>query len=215
MKPETKNEELAKAHTYNRRLINESVPESFAKRVGIKHDKEYEGLLNVAGNGMMGFIEIPSIDVDLPVFHYTTKEILESGAGHLFGSSLPVGGKSSHAVITAHRGLPGAKMFTDLDQLRKGDKFFINAVGIKMAYSIDRIKTVKPDETKGMGILKGKDFVTLVTCTPYGQNTHRLLVRGHRVPYHNGDENQQPHHNKISVPHIFAILTGTALALGV
>lgn len=204
--------ELQKAYDYNRRLINEKVPESFAKRTGIKHDKEYEKILNLVDNGMMGTIEIPSIDVMLPIYHYTTKEILEKGAGHLFGSSLPVGGESTHTVITAHRGLPSAKMFTDLDELTIGDRFFLDVMGKRMAYRIDQIKTVKPEETGDMGIEEGKDYATLVTCTPYGQNTHRLLVRGHRVPYERGDEKKEAVHRKLPWAHILCILLGVFLA---
>lgn len=210
---DTKKQEIAKAHRYNTKLINEKVPESFAKRMGIKHDSEYEGLLNPSGNGMMGIVSIPSIDVELPIYHYTTNEILEKGAGHLFGSSLPVGGKSAHSVITAHRGLPSAKMFTDLDELRNGDKFFIEVLGQRIAYKVDRIKTVKPEDTQDMKIIEGEDLVTLVTCTPYGQNTHRLLVRGHRVAYNAGDEVKEPTHRRIPWAHILCIMLGVFLAV--
>lgn len=210
---EEKQEELKKAYVYNENLVGEAVPESFAKRVGIKHDRKYESKLNVLNNGMMGILSVPSIDVNLPIYHYTTESILEKGAGHLFGSSLPVGGKSTHAVITAHRGLPSAKMFTDLDLLKKGDKFFVHTLGKKMAYEIDRIKTVKPDETKGMGIEKGKDYVTLVTCTPYGKNTHRLLVRGHRVPYRDENMKNQISRHKVSWMHVISIVAGILLAI--
>lgn len=205
--------ELAKAREYNLKLIGEKVPESFAKRTGIKHDTEYEGLLNPSGNGMIGVISIPSIDVKLPIYHYTTKEILEKGAGHLFGSSLPVGGENTHSVITAHRGLPSAKMFTDLDELKIGDKFFIEVLDRKIAYKVDKIKTVKPEDTKDMKITEGEDFVTLVTCTPYGQNTHRLLVRGHRIPYKSGDETKETVHHRIPWAHVFCILLGIFIAI--
>ena len=208
-----KKQELARAREYNLKLIGEEVPESFAKRTGIKHDKEYEGVLNPSGDGMIGVISIPSIDVELPIYHYTTKEILEKGAGHLFGSSLPVGGENTHSVITAHRGLPSAKMFTDLDELKIGDKFFIEALDRKIAYKVDRIKTVKPEDTKDMKITEGEDLVTLVTCTPYGQNTHRLLVRGHRISYKEGDENKETVHNRIPWAHVFCILLGIFIAI--
>lgn len=210
----TRKLELAKAREYNLRLIGEKVPESFAKRIGIKHDAEYEGVLNPSGNGMIGVISIPSIDVELPIYHYTTKEILQKGAGHLFGSSLPVGGENTHSVITAHRGLPSAKMFTDLDEVKIGDNFFIEVLDQKIAYKVDKIKTVKPEDTKDMKITEGEDFVTLVTCTPYGQNTHRLLVRGHRIPYKIGDENKEKVHHKIPWAHIFCILLGIFIAIG-
>ena len=131
----------------------------------------------------------------------------------MFGSSLPVGGESTHSVITAHRGLPSAKMFTDLDELRNGDKFFIEVLGQRIAYKVDRIKTVKPEDTQDMKIIEGEDLVTLVTCTPYGQNTHRLLVRGHRVAYNAGDEVKEPTHRRIPWAHILCIMLGVFLAV--
>lgn len=212
----TSNEEIIAdikaADDYNTDLINESVPESFAKRMGVKNDKEYESLLDVDGSGVMAYIDVPSIDVSLPIYHYTTTEILKNGAGHLFGSSLPVGGRNTHAVITAHRGLPSAKMFTDLDQLEKGDKFFIKVLGKTLTYQVDHIKTVKPDETKELGIVKGEDYTTLVTCTPYGSNTHRLLVRGHRIPYVEGDEDNEAKHFHVPWNHIICIFIGIIVA---
>ncbi len=205
--------ELVKAYEYNKKLINETVPDSFVKRMGIKNDYSYESSLNLVGNGMMGIVYIPSIDVKLPIYHYTTTEILEKGAGHLFGSSLPVGGTDTHSVITAHRGLPSAKMFTDLDKLKIKDKFFIYMANEKLAYEVDKIKTIKPDQTEGLGIEKGKDYVTLVTCTPYGKNTHRLTVRGHRVKYKSGDESNQVSRWKISWSHVAYTLLGVVLAI--
>ncbi|MDY2960397.1 MAG: class C sortase [Hornefia sp.] len=205
--------DIKAANDYNTDLINESVPESFAKRMGVKNDKEYESLLDVDGSGVMAYIDVPSIGVSLPIYHYTTTEILKNGAGHLFGSSLPVGGRNTHTVITAHRGLPSAKMFTDLDQLEKGDKFFIKVLGKTLAYQVDHIKTVKPDETKELGIVKGEDYTTLITCTPYGSNTHRLLVRGHRVPYVEGDEDSETKHFHVPWNHIICVFIGIIVAV--
>ena len=148
----------------------------------------YSDLLNPSKNGIMGYVEIPKIDQEIIIYHGTSSKSLERGAGHVEGTSLPIGGKSTHAVIAAHRGLPGAKLFTDLDQLKKGDNFYLRILDKKLAYRVDQIKTVKPEELSDLQITEGKDFVTLLTCTPYGVNTHRLMVRGNRVPYedHNG-----------------------------
>ena len=170
------------AEAYNRTLYVPSVPDAFSIRDGVK-DKTYESLLNPNGDGVMGYLEIPAIDVSLPIGHYTTKETLEKGAGHLFGSSLPVGGKGTHSVISAHRGLPSAKLFTDLNLLKKGDHFFLHVLDETLAYEVDQILTVEPDQTESLAIDRSKDYVTLATCTPYAVNTQRLLVRGHRVPY--------------------------------
>ena len=144
-------------------------------------DSTYESLLNLNGDGMMGYVEIPVIDVSIPIYHYTTDESQEKGAGHLFGSSLPVGGKSTHCILSAHRGLP---LFTDLNLVEKGDVFYLHVLGKTLAYEVDQILTVLPEQTESLGITDGDDYVTLVTCigTPYAVNTHRFLVRGHRVP---------------------------------
>lgn len=173
-------EELAAASIYNESLIGSPVPDAFSIREK-QADPEYEGLLNLNGNGMMGYIEIPSIDVSLPIYHYTTESVLQEGAGHLAGSSLPVGGLSTHSVISAHRGLPSAKMFTDINLLEKGDIFRLYILDQILVYEVDQIKVVEPDYTEDLAIVEGKDFVTLLTCTPYGVNTKRLLVRGHRI----------------------------------
>lgn len=169
------------AVAYNLGLIPKEVPDSFAIRDGIE-DKEYEEILDVDGTGMMGYISIPVIDVELPIYHYTTKDVLKKGVGHLLGSSLPVGGEGTHAVLSAHRGLPSAKLFTDLNLLAEGDRFYIHILDHTLTYEVDQIKVVEPDQTEALAPVPGKDYVTLVTCTPYGVNTQRLLVRGHRVP---------------------------------
>ena len=185
---ETLDDMLAAAREYNDRLVPREVPDAFTVREN-KKDLEYESLLNVTGDGMMGYIEIPAIKTKSPVYHYTTDETLQKGVGHLFGSSLPVGGKGTHAVLTAHRGLPSNKLFSDLDKVVVGDKFFISICGETFAYKIDNIEIVEPDQTEGLALVSGKDYVTLVTCTPYGVNTHRILCRGYRVPYKPGEEN--------------------------
>ncbi len=168
------------AAAYNKTLYVPSVPDAFSIRDGV-HDPEYESLLDPGGDGIMAYIEIPAIQVDLPVYHYTTDDSLGKGAGHLFGSSLPVGGRGTHCVISAHRGLPNARMFTDLNLVKEGDRFYIKVLNRTLTYQVDQILTVKPDQTQSLAIDRQKDLVTLVTCTPYAVNSHRLLVRGHRI----------------------------------
>lgn len=137
----------------------------------------------------MGFIEIPKIDVNLPVFHGVSDQVLYNGAGHMIGSSLPIGGNGTHAVLTGHTGIPDRKLFTDLTKLETGDEFFITVLGDKMAYQVDSIQVIEPDDISWFSIDPDKDQVTLITCTPYGINDHRLLVTGHRVPYTEESEN--------------------------
>ena len=182
LEPAEINEAIEAARDYNDKLLPKAVPDAFSIREGIS-DTEYEKLLNTVGGGMMGYIEIPIIDVKSPIYHYTTEETLQKGVGHLFGSSLPIGGKGTHAVLTAHRGLPSNKLFSDLDKVVIGDKFFITICKETVAYQVDHIEVVEPDQTQGLALMDGKDYVTLVTCTPYGVNTHRILCRGHRIPY--------------------------------
>lgn len=143
--------------------------------------EQYNQLLNVGGNGIMGYIEIPSIGVTLPVYHGTSESVLQVAVGHLEWTSLPVGGESSHCVVSGHRGLPSAKLFTDLDKLAEGDVFIFRILDEILTYEVDQILIVEPDQTDALQIEAGKDLCTLVTCTPYGINSHRLLVRGHRV----------------------------------
>lgn len=146
-------------------------------------DARYQSLLSTNEAGMMGYIRIPKIDVELPIYHGTEETVLQSGVGHFEGTSLPVGGESTHAVLTGHRGLPSKILFTDLDKLSEGDIFYIKILGETFAYQVDQILTVLPEDTKALTIATGEDYVTLVTCTPYAVNTHRLLVRGMRIPY--------------------------------
>lgn len=148
--------------------------------------------LNLTGNGMMGYVQIPKINVRLPIFHTTEEDVLQTAAGHLEGSSLPAGGPDTHAVISAHRGLPSASLFTDLDKLKKGDYFFLYILDDILCYQVDKISVVKPDQTKALSVEEGQDLVTLLTCTPYGVNSHRLLVRGHREPYTGVEEEGTP-----------------------
>lgn len=175
--------EWEKARAYNDALMPMILPDSFAVAEASDRDEAYMNCLNINGDEIMGIVEIPKIDVELPIYHTTDEEVLQIGAGHLEGSSLPVGGESTHAVISAHRGLPSATLFTDLDQLVEGDHFLLHILDDTLCYEVDQITVVEPDQTESLSVVEGEDLVTLLTCTPYGVNTQRLLVRGHRVPY--------------------------------
>lgn len=178
-------EEIEAAQKYNAKLATGHVvlKDPFVEEKLDEDAKEYNSLLNMADGGVMGFIKIPCIDVSLPIYHGTSAEILELGAGHLQGTSLPIGGESTHSVITGHTGLSSAKLFTDLTELEEGDMFFLHVMGEKLAYKVDQISVILPEEMDKLTIENGKDYCTLVTCTPYGVNTHRLLVRGERTEY--------------------------------
>jgi len=215
-------EEMEKAIAYNDALVPKSVPDAFAVRDGLS-DPEYESLLNLNGDGMMGYVIIPVIDVKVPIYHYTSDETLEKGAGHLLGSSLPVGGEGTHSVISAHRGLPGKKLFTDLNLVEEGDHFMIEILGETLTYEVDQILVVEPHETESLAPEDGRDYVTLMTCTPYGVNSHRILVRGHRVANEEVEEaeienetadlGRQLANNKISILiRVLCILAGILLA---
>ena len=169
-----------RARAYNASLATSVLYDPFASGQA-DMDAEYLSLLDIAGNGVMCHIEIPKIKADLPVFHGVSLSTLEKGAGHLEGSSLPVGGAGTHAVMTAHTGLNSAKLFTDLVELEIGDGFYIHTLDQILAYRVDNILTVEPEDVGTLSTVDGKDYVTLVTCTPYGINSHRLLVRGVRV----------------------------------
>ncbi len=151
---------------------------------------DYANLLNVAGNGIMGYLVIPQIGAELPIYHGTSDATLEVGVGHLLGSSLPVGGASTHTVLTGHSGMANNKILSDLDQLEIGDVFYLEVLEETLAYQVDQIKTVLPSDTTYLGITDSADYCTLVTCTPFGVNTHRLLVRGSRIPYSEEEKTQ-------------------------
>ncbi|MCD7894103.1 MAG: class C sortase [Erysipelotrichaceae bacterium] len=177
-------EEKEKAIAYNEALLPMILPDSFS--IAASSDEpgeEYMSCLNLTGDGVMGYVSIPKIDVEIPICHTTNDDVLQYYCGHLEGSSLPIGGESTHAVLAAHRGLPSAKLFTDLDLLELGDHFYIYVLDEVLCYEVDQILVVEPDETDSLAVEEGEDLVTLLTCTPYGVNTQRLLVRGHRVDY--------------------------------
>ena len=183
---------LSAAHAYNESLTPGVISiESVFTQAGQEYAAEdYYDMLNVNAAGIMGYVEIPKINVNLPIYHGTDSDTLEIGVGHLIGSSLPVGGESTHTILTGHSGMAREKMFSDLDQLRSGDLFYLIILDQTLAYEVDQIKTVLPDNTDYLGIERGQDYCTLVTCTPFGINTHRLLVRGHRVPYTESAEDE-------------------------
>ncbi len=178
------NEERRQALNYNEALKPYILPDSFAAAAQNQEaDEGYLSCLNLTGDGMMGYVQIPKINIKIPIYHTTEEQVLEIGAGHLEGSSLPVGGVGSHAVISAHRGLPSASLFTDLDRLEEGDCFLLYILDDILCYQVDQISVVEPEDTRQLAAVEGQDLVTLLTCTPYGVNSHRLLVRGVRVPY--------------------------------
>lgn len=176
-------EEWQGANAYNEALRPYILPDSFAVAQATEQDEAYMSALNLTGDGMMGYVQIPKINVKIPVYHTTEEEVLQTAAGHLEGSSLPVGGSGTHAVISAHRGLPSATLFTDLDRMEEGDHFLLKILDDTLCYEVDQINVIEPDDTSALAAVEGEDLVTLLTCTPYGVNSHRLLVRGHRVAY--------------------------------
>ncbi len=165
------------AAEYNRELVGRRNPFFLSEA----EREKYNSVLNYSGNGIMGYIGIPKINCELPIYHTTEESVLQIAIGHIEGSSLPVGGESTHCVLSGHRGLPSAKLFSNLDLLEPGDTFVIRVLDEMLTYEVDQIRTVQPDELQDLYIEEGQDYCTLVTCTPYGINTHRLLVRGHRV----------------------------------
>ncbi len=184
--------EWNRAQDYNAALLPSILPDSFAKAAQGEGEAGYMACLNLTDNGMMGYVQIPKINIKLPIFHTTDEEVLKEAAGHLEGSSLPVGGENTHAVISAHRGLPSAALFTDLDKLEEGDYFLLYILDDVLCYQVDQIHVVKPDQTEDLAVEPGQDLVTLLTCTPYGVNSHRMLVRGHRTPYNGIEDEETP-----------------------
>ena len=189
----TEARELAIA--YNESIVpGVQMADAFSNEALLWASEDYESQLNLTGSGIMGYVEIPGISVTLPIYHGTDADTLEIGIGHLLGSSLPVGGESTHTILTAHSGMASQKMFSDLDLMKIDDVFYLDVLNERLAYQVDAIFTVLPHETEQLQIVTGKDYCTLVTCTPFGVNTHRLLVRGTRIPYEKAEEilEQQP-----------------------
>lgn len=188
--PEDKEQYLQEAREYNERLLEYGSVEQAITEVQ-KDSEEYASILNYNQDGVMGTVEIPDLNIYLPIYHGTEKEILKEGAGHYEGSSFPVGGAGTHAVITGHRGLPSADLFTKLDEMEERDLFFIHVFDETYCYQTDGIQVVEPEEIDSLSIVPGEDRVTLVTCTPYGVNSHRLLIHGIRIPYEEEPEQER------------------------
>lgn len=212
MDQKIKEKVLDEARGYNENLLRSSIQltDPFKTKKINGETVFYNNILNVDRSEIMGYVKIPCISVDLPIYHGTSAEVLERGIGHLAASSFPIGGESTHAVLTGHTGLSSAKLFTDLTEMKKGDLFFIHVLDKKLAYRVDRITVVKPEDTRNLQIIDGEDHVTLLTCTPYGVNDHRLLVRGKRTRYHEKEEQtkERPHHSQWMEVYKRAILIG-------
>lgn len=192
-------EELKAANEYNRNLsFNATLDDSLGSDTSKESDALYNSLLNLSGNGVMGSIKIPTINVDLPIFHGVDGDVLEKGIGHMNGTSLPIGGKGNHSVLAGHTGYSSAKLFSDLNLLEKGDVFFIYTLNMKLAYKVDDIMIVPQGETQKLKVVKDKDYVTLVTCTPFGVNDHRLLIRGERTDFDEAKKIAEVQGNKSS-----------------
>lgn len=210
------------ANIYNHSLIPGASTEDAYSQKGLQAASEdYDSQLNIAGNGIMGYVEIPKISVNLPIYHGTENDSLERGIGHLLGSSLPVGGESTHAILSGHSGMASQKMFTDLGQLAAGDVFYLHVLNETLAYQVVEINTVLPYDTSLLGIVPGEDLCTLVTCTPYGVNTHRLLVCGSRIPYEEAEalaeevQGAEPEVSTWEAKYLQGILIGILAAAGV
>lgn len=212
-------EAMQQAIAYNL-AITPGTADAYSEEALVTAAEDYGNQLDIAGNGIMGYVEIPKIQVNLPIYHGTDAEVLDRGVGHLLGSSLPVGGENTHTILSGHSGMASQKMFTDLEQLAQGDVFYLNVLNETLAYQVIQISTVLPYETDLLEIVPGKDLCTLVTCTPYGINTHRLLVCGSRIPYEETavlkeeTASTEPTASTWEVKYLQGVLWGIAAALG-
>lgn len=206
-------EEWEKAVAYNQQLIGGAVTDPFVPGSGMVLDQNYLNILNV--NDMMGYLRIPKINVKLSMHHGTSDVVLNKGVGHLEGSSLPIGGEGTHSVLTGHTGLAHAKLFTDLNILEEGDIFFIHVLNEVLAYEVDQIKIVVPEDTEDLQLIPGEDYITLITCTPYSVNTHRLLVRGTRIEYNDNVDAlaKSQTNNKLSDELMLTIIAAVATTI--
>lgn len=182
------NDAWKEAREYNENLAGDPVHDPFVMGSGYVLPRNYNQVLDISGDGVMGYVEIPKIDVHLPIYHGTGEEVLKKGAGHLEATALPIGGEYRHSVISAHRGLPSAELFTCLDEMQTGDVFYIHVLDDILAYEVDQIEVIEPEELEFLVPIQGRDLVTLLTCTPYAVNTHRLLVRGTRISYERAED---------------------------
>ena len=222
---QTDNTELLKARelavSYNRAITpGSTTEEAYSQEALLAASEDYDSQLNIGADGIMGYVEIPKISVNLPIYHGTGNDSLDRGVGHLLGSSLPVGGEDTHCILTGHSGLASQKMFTDLEQLEVTDVFYLNVLGEILAYQVEEINTVLPHDTSLLGITSGEDYCTLVTCTPYGVNTHRLLVRGTRIPYEEAEVlveevmQEEPPKSSWEQKYLHGLFLGVFTALG-
>jgi len=204
------------AEKYNAMLYQAENCSGSVLREGMSNKEKYENLLNLSGTGIMGAIEIPKIRINLPIYHGTTEEVLSNGVGHLEGSSLPVGGENTHSILTGHRGLPNSKLFTRLDELEQGDLFYIRVGNETLAYEVSEILVIRPENVEELFIKAGKDMISLITCTPYGINSHRLVVTGERIPYKDSEyleiEPQAASIREISFMLLPCIMVGAVIA---
>lgn len=213
MNQQRMDEAYQKAVTYNEKQINPIVRDPFSEDIQ-DNVMDYAEILNV--DGVMGTLEIPKIKVNLPIYHGTSESVLSKGAGHLKNTALPVGGTGTHAVLTGHRGYAGAKLFTDLDQLVMGDRFYLHVLDKTLTYEVDQILVVTPEQTEALKPVEGQDFVTLLTCTPYQINSHRLLVRGKRVEEHQTAVKPETMEEPIPVKElIFSFVSLVGIAAGI
>lgn len=204
---------IDEAKEYNAKLTQSTIQDVFTNPQQ-SASKEYLDILNTGKDGVIGYLTIPKISEEIPIYHGTSTKTLQKGVGHLEGSSFPIGGESTHAVLSAHRGLPSAKLFTDLDQLKEGDEFYIHILGETLAYEVENTSIIKPFETENLSLKEGGDYVTLVTCHPYAINTHRLLVRGVRTTYQKEKELQVTSPVKVGIStKIFRIGICIAIAI--
>lgn len=200
--------------------ITPGTADAYSEESLLSAAENYSDQLDIAGNGIMGYVEIPKIQVNLPIYHGTDAEVLDRGVGHLLGSSLPVGGENTHTILSGHSGMASQKMFTDLEQLVPGDVFYLNVLNKTLAYQVTEINIVLPYETDLLGIVPGEDLCTLVTCTPYGINTHRLLVRGSRISYEETaalkeeTASTEPAASTWETKYLQGVLWGVVVALG-
>ena len=197
-------ERIKLATAYNRSLQNLAITDPYTKEENAKGQAEYARMLTV--HEKIGRISIPKIDVDLPIYAGSSEEVLQKGVGHLEGTSLPIGGQNTHTVLTVHTGLPNNRLFTDLDKMKVGDKFFIQNIAETLAYEVDSITVIEPTQFDSLNIVPDKDYVTLLTCTPYMINSHRLLVRGHRIPYKPSEEKVKNPISHISIPPLYLVV---------
>ena len=202
---------MALARDFNDSLVNQNMEDPYSKARHERGRAAYARMLEI--HEQIGHIQIPTIDLDIPIRAGTSEEVLQTSAGHLEGTSLPIGGNSTHTVITAHSGLPTAKLFTDIKDMKKGDRFYIHNIAETLAYEVDQIKVIEPSNFKDLVVVSGHDYATLLTCTPIGINTHRLLVRGHRVPYDKAVDDQFVADNRKDLLYKYAFIAVVLLIL--